>query len=145
MSGPLPDISMIDRFSPILETMRRPVCDDPVKPIASTPGWVTSASPISPPPGITLMAPAGVPASSNTFAISSSAQQVNSGGLTIMAFPVAKPGPTYSIGIITGKFHGVIAAQTPTGRRTVNILRFRSVVGIRSPLKRLASSAAIWK
>ena len=91
------------------------------------------------------MAPFGAPASSKTLAISSKAQEVNSGGLTMTAFPVARPGPTYSMGIITGKFQGVIATQTPTGRRTVNMRRCRLVVGISSPLRRLTSSAAIWK
>ena len=40
---------------------------------------------------------------------------MNSGGLTMTAFPVARQGPTYSIGIITGKFHGVIATQHRRG------------------------------
>jgi hypothetical protein len=80
---------MIDRFSPIDETIFSPVSDDPVKPTASTPGWVTREAPMSPAPGITEIAPLGTPASSKTFAISSSAHAVNSGGLTITALPVA--------------------------------------------------------
>ena len=100
---------------------------------------------MSPAPGITWIAPLGAPASSKTLAISSRAHDVNSGGLTMIAFPVASPGPTYSIGIITGKFQGVMATQTPTGRRTVNIRLCREVVGISSPVRRFTSSAAIWK
>ena len=46
---------------------------------------------------------------------------------------------------MTGKFQGVIAAQIPTGRLTVNMRRLRSVVGISSPFIRLASSAAMWR
>jgi hypothetical protein len=68
-----------------------------------------------------------------------------SGGFTITALPVARPGPIVSIGIITGKFHGVIAAQIPTGLRIVNIRRLRSVVGMSSPFIRFASSAAMWR
>ena len=70
---------------------------------------------------------------------------MNSGGLTITALPVASPGPMYSSGMVTGKFHGVIAAHTPTGRRKVNMRLLRSVVGITSPVRRLTSSAALRK
>jgi hypothetical protein len=145
MVGPLPDISMIERFRPIWETIFFPVSDDPVNPMASMPSWVTSISPTSPSPGMIEMAPLGTPASSNTSAISSRAHAVNSGGLTITALPVARPGPTYSIGIITGKFHGVIAAHTPD--RPADGEHAPGALGGRDHLapRRLTSSAAIWK
>ena len=145
MVGPLPDISMIERLIPIEEMIERPVSDDPVKPMASTPGCCTRVLPMSPAPGTTDTRPLGTPASSKALASSSSAQQVNSGGLAITALPVASPGPRYSSGIVTGKFHGVIATHTPTGRWKVNIRLLRSVVGIVSPESRLTSSAALRK
>ncbi len=61
------------------------------------------------------------------------------------AFPVANPGPMYSRGMVTGKFHGVMAAHVPTGRWNVNIRLLRSDVGITSPDSRFTSSAALRK
>ncbi len=90
-------------------------------------------------------APGGTPASVNASASFNNAHEVNSGGLTMRALPLASPGPTYSIGMVTGKFHGVIAAHTPTGRRNVNIRLPRSDVGITSPDSRFTSSAALRK
>ncbi len=89
--------------------------------------------------------PLGTPAVSNASASLSKPHGVNSGGLTITALPVAKPGPMYSNGMVTGKFHGVIAAHTPTGRLKVNIRLLRSVVGITLPSRRFTSSAALVK
>ncbi len=51
----------------------------------------------------------------------------------------------YSSGIVTGKFQGVIAAHTPTGRLNVNIRLRLSVVGMFRPSSRLMSSAALRK
>ena len=141
MVGPLPDISMIERFTPICEMIRFPVADEPVKPMASTPSWVTSCSPICASPGMIDTSPFGTPAASNAWASLSSAHEVWTGGLTMTALPVASPGPMYSSGMVTGKFHGVIAAHTPTGRRNVNMRTLRSVVGMTLPKSRLTSSA----
>ena len=145
MVGPLPDISMMERFTPIWDRMRLPVADEPVNPMASIPSWVTSASPMAAPPGMIETRPFGTPAASNASASLSRPQGVNSGGLTMTALPAANPGPMYSSGIVTGKFHGVIAAQTPTGRWKVNIRLLRSEVGMTLPSRRLMSSAALRK
>ena len=139
--GPLPDISMMDRFSPIARTMRSPVAEDPTNPTASMPGWVTSASPTAPGPGRIETRPAGTPASVNSSPRARQASGVSSGGLATTALPVASAGPTNSHMIMRGKFHGVIEAHTPTGVRKLNMRLFRSLLGMVSPYRRLASSA----
>jgi hypothetical protein len=45
----------------------------------------------------------------------STVNPVCAGGLTTWALPVARPGATNSANISSGKFHGVMIAQVPTG------------------------------
>src|SRR6266699_3098742 len=67
MLGLLPPSSMVTRLfvSAAIFMTCRPTSVDPVNEILSTSGWRTSAAPaVEPPPGTTLNAPAGNPASS---------------------------------------------------------------------------------
>ena len=66
---------------------------------------------------------------------------VDSAGLTTMGQPAASAGPTLRVIIAAGKFHGVIAAQTPIGSLTTTIRLSAAGVGSVSPATRLPSSA----
>ncbi len=90
------------------------VADDPMKPIASIPGWLTNSAPKVPSPGRMLTSPAGTPASSSTSTAASSVRGVCAGGLTTIALPVARPGATNSENMSTGKFQGITMPQVPT-------------------------------
>ena len=61
------------------------------------------------------------------------ASGVWTGGLHTIVLPVARAGARNSAMIISGKFHGVIAAQTPTGWRYVKMRLSRSTLGIVEP------------
>ena len=66
---------------------------------------------------------------------------VSVAGLSTSVQPAASAGPALRVIIAIGKFHGVIAAATPTGWRTVSTRRPAAFVGIVSPYRRFASSA----
>ena len=70
MAADLPPSSSVTRFncSPHNAAIRLPAAVEPVKPILSTPGWVTRCSPTSRPAGTMLTTPDGSPASSNVSA-----------------------------------------------------------------------------
>ena len=95
--------------------IRRPAAVEPVKATLSTPGWVTRCSPTSRPPGITLTAPGGTPASSRASASTKLDSGASGGGLTTTVHPAASAGATFHDDSVTGAFQGTIAATTPTG------------------------------
>ena len=64
---------------------------------------------------MTLNTPAGTPASSASLARARAHNGVSSDGLTTIVQPAASAQPTLRVIIAIGKFHGVIAAQTPIG------------------------------
>ena len=97
----------------------RPVADEPVNETLATSGCAISAWPTSPAPFTTLKAPAGMPASTARSAIRNSTSGVNSLGLTTTVQPVVSAAAIFQMPIISGKFHGTIAATTPTGSRRV--------------------------
>jgi hypothetical protein len=66
-----------------------------------------------------LSTPAGNPACSASCASSSEVSGASSGGLRTTAHPAASAGAIFQEPIIVGEFHGVIAATTPIGCRTV--------------------------
>ncbi len=70
-----------------------------------------------PKPGSTLSTPAGMPASSASSAMRMAVSGDFSDGLTITELPVARAGPSFQAVMIIGKFHGTMAATTPTGSR----------------------------
>ncbi len=72
-----------------------------------------------PDPVITLSTPGGNP---RAVAISPSANAVSGvwlAGFKITVFPIASAGATFHTAMSKGKFHGTIAATTPTGSRNV--------------------------
>ena len=98
----------------------RPVEVAPVKATLSTPGCATSGAPASSPkPVTTLKTPGGKPASSTSSANSSVEAGACSAGLTTTQQPAASAGATFQLISSTGEFHGVMAATTPTGSRSV--------------------------
>ena len=70
-----------------------------------------------------LTTPGGAPASSIARRTSAAVSGVALAGLTTLAQPAAMAGPSLRVIMAAGKFHGVIAAATPTGwRRTMTRL-----------------------
>ena len=97
-----------------------PVQVSPVNAILSMPGCSTIACPsFAPGPVRTFSTPGGRPTS---IAISPSASAVSGvwlAGLTMMVLPHASAGAIFHTAMSSGKFHGTIAAQTPSGSRSV--------------------------
>ena len=91
----------------------------PVKQSAST---FASASrrPVAEPPQSTWKLDSGHPTLANALASSADAKGVDSAGFQMSEFPIAKAGPAYSTGMLIGKFHGVIAATTPSPIRSTS-------------------------
>src|SRR6201999_1716893 len=101
---------------------------EPVNDTLSTPGLVTRARPMSVAPGNTLKTPAGSPALSATSASSSASSGVSGDGLSTTVLPAASAGTYLNADSVCGKFHGVIAATTPTGQC---VTRARVPAGLR--------------
>src|SRR5690606_37428801 len=77
---------------------------------------VVSTSPIAcGSPVRTLKTPGGKPASLARCTSASAENGVNSDGFNTTVQPTANAGATFRVIIAAGKFHGVIAATTPTG------------------------------
>ena len=85
--------------------------------------------------------PAGIPARSARTPSANALSGVSSEGLTTTEHPAASAAAAFLVIMASGKFHGVMAAHTPTGWRVAKTLVSRSCVGITSPYARLASSA----
>ncbi|SUJ33852.1 Uncharacterised protein [Sphingomonas paucimobilis] len=85
-----------------------------------TSGWLTSAAPTSWPYPVTMFtAPAGNPASTINSPSRNVVSEVSSEGFSTTVQPNAIAGAIFWIAWPIGKFHGVIPATTPTGRRSV--------------------------
>src|SRR6478735_8553325 len=91
----------------------------PTNEIASTSGWVRSASTASASPCTTVCTPSGNPASRTSSASNNDADGSFSDGLCTNALPHASALASIHIGTITGKLNGVTPATTPTGWSTV--------------------------
>ena len=83
--------------------------------------------------GTTLNTPAGTPASIASCAAASAESGVSSAGFATMAHPAASAGATLRISMALGKFHGVIAAHTPTGSRVTKAFAPPTGAGMISP------------
>src|SRR6185437_966377 len=92
---------------------------EPVKLILRTSGWEVSSVPIAPlPEPVTMLrTPAGIPARTPSSARASAERGVWIAGLQTIVQPAARAGPTLRVIMAAGKFHGVMAATTPTGWR----------------------------
>ena len=113
-----PPSSRVSRF-PVPATVRwicLPTSVDPVNATLSTPGWATSAAPVSPSPVSTFTTPGGSPACWHTSASSSAVSGVVSAGLSTQVFPAASAGASFHAAISSGKFHGITCPATPIGR-----------------------------
>ncbi len=97
--------------------IRLPISVEPVKATLSTPGWVTSAIPISPGPVMMLTTPGGRSAWRQTSAKRSADSGVVEAGLRTTVLPAARAGAIFQASISSGKFHGMIWAATPSGSR----------------------------
>ena len=105
MFGDFPPSSSVTRFSVSapLRMIIFPTSFEPVNPTLSTLGWATSGAPhVSPKPVRTFRTPAGSPASSRIFGISSAVSGVCSAGFRITVHPAAIAGATFCTAIIIG-------------------------------------------
>jgi len=120
----------------------RPTSVEPVKVILRTSGCEVSWLPIARVslPVTTLKTPAGTPARRASSAIASAVRGVWLAGLTTMLQPAARAGPALRVIMAAGKFHGVIAAQTPMGSLSTTMRAVSRGAGMTSPRTRLASS-----
>ena len=126
ISAELPPSSRWTRLSsrPASSPTRRPAAVEPVNEMMRTSGSVTTASPVSGPPGSTCSRPSGSPASSKTRAIATPPQTaVRGSGLRITALPSASAGATDRMARICGKLNGAITPTTPTGTRSAKLSR----------------------
>ena len=72
----------------------------------------------------TLNTPFGTPASTASSASSSVEVGVTSDGLATTVLPAARAGNSFQPSRPSGVFHGVMAATTPIGSRTVYVVKF---------------------
>ena len=98
-----------------------PAAVDPVNESASTPGCSASADPVEASPVTTFRTPGGTPASSASSASRRAVSGASGAGLWTTAFPHASAGAIFHEAIVSGKFQGVMTAQTPSGSRIVAV------------------------
>ena len=111
-----------------------PIGVDPVKVSLRTMGLAVITPPIATAsPVTTLKTPGGTPARCASSASASAESGVCSAGLSTIVQPAASAGATLRVIIADGKFHGVIAAQTPTGSRVTTTWRSANGDGMTSP------------
>src|SRR5215469_11638207 len=91
-----------------------PTAVEPVKESLRTIGLLVISPPIAfSAPVTTENTPFGRPARPASTAIASAEKGVCGAGFTTMVQPAASAGPHFRVIIAAGKFHGVIAVQTP--------------------------------
>ena len=94
----------------------------PVKAIRSTWGCRTSISPTARSgPAITLTTPAGTRLAAMIFPSASAESGVSGDGLSTTVLPVTSAIASFQQAMRCGKFHGTIAAQTPSGSRRTTL------------------------
>lgn len=121
----------------------RPISVEPVKRMWRTSGLPVSSGPISGvAPTTTLSTPAGSPARSASSAKASAVSGVCSAVFTTIVRLASSAGPTLRVVIAAGKFHGVIAAHTPSGSLSTTTRPDGPGPSKMSPRPRLASSAS---
>ena len=111
-----------------------PIPVEPVKDSLRTIGLAQISPPMSrAAPVTTLKTPGGMPARSASSASARAEKGVCVAGLAIIVQPAASAAPALRVIIAAGKFHGVIAAQTPTGSRVTSRRRSGPFGGMISP------------
>src|SRR5476649_289199 len=104
--------------------------------MASLMAWVSPATP--------LITPFGTPACCARANKANAESGVLLAGLISTVQPAASAGPSLRVNMANGKFHGVMAATTPTGSRVAKMREWDLAGGIISPLTRFACSANHW-
>src|SRR5215813_7480137 len=122
--------------------MCMPTAVDPVKLTPLTRGSETNRSPTALGPITRFRTPPGKPAFSNRRVRNTADHGVSDEGLNTTVLPQASAGTILRTGLTTGKFHGVMAATTPSGSSTVKQLSAGRSLGKVCPDKRSASPAA---
>src|SRR4030095_1407245 len=116
----------------------RPRGEEPVNDSLRTMSLDVRASPIGPGWPVTMLrTPAGKPTRSASTARARAESGVSSDGFSTIVQPAASAGATFRVIIAFGKFHGVIAAHTPTGSFSTTMRRSAVGEGIVSPYTRL--------
>ena len=144
MNGALPPSSMVSLFTVPAHCAMSflPTAVEPVKVTLRTRGLEVSSPPIAAAsPVMMLSTPGGTPARSASTAAASAEKGVWPAGLHTSVQPAASAGPALRVIMASGKFHGVIAATTPTGWRSTTRRLSAWCAGITSPYRRLPSSA----
>ena len=113
--------------------IRRAATPPPVKLIFAIPGCETSAAPTSGPKPVTTFSAPGGRTSPSSVATSTTLGEANSDGLSTSVFPAASAGAIFCALVISGEFHGMMAAITPNGSRVVKTCEVSSSVGIVMP------------
>ena len=140
--GDLPPSSSVTRLivAAAPAAIDRPTAVEPVNATLATSGCSTSRAPhVEPGPATTLTTPSGSPASSASRSNSSAVSGVSSAGLSTTVLPAARHGASFHEAIVSGKFHGVIRATTPSGSR--NVIATPPATGIVSPSSRSTAPA----
>ena len=102
--------------------IRRPTTVEPVKETLSTSGCEASSSPtVAPPPVMTFTTPLGRSVSSSSSARRSAVSGVLDAGLSTQELPIASAGASFQTAMTSGKFQGMIPAQTPIGSRSTKL------------------------
>ncbi|CAH0326199.1 hypothetical protein SRABI106_04585 [Rahnella aquatilis] len=127
--------------SALLRTSVLPISVEPVKETLRTALLVIITSLMAPvSPATPLITPSGTPASCASCNKANADSGVLLAGLIRPVQPAASAGPSLRVSIASGKFHGVMAATTPTGSRVARMREPDLAGGMISPLARLASS-----
>src|SRR6266403_1493959 len=111
-----------------------PISVEPVKVSLRTIGFDVISPPISAAGPVTHdRTPFGTPARSASSHSASAENGVAVAGFRTIVQPAAKAGPALRVIIAAGKFHGVIAAHTPTGSLVTTMRLSEACAGIVSP------------
>ena len=86
-----------------------------MKATLSTPGWATSAAPVSPAPVRMLTTPGGRSACWRISARRRADSGVVSAGFSTQVLPVANAGASFQAAMRRGKFQGMTCPATPSG------------------------------
>jgi len=136
MNGALPPNSS-DNFLTVpahCSISNLPTSVEPVKVNLRTVGFEVSSLPTSFDGPVTQeKTPFGTPARSANSHNAKAENGVAVAGFSTIVQPAAKAGPALRVIIAAGKFHGVIAAHTPTGSFVTTIRLSEACAGIVSP------------
>src|SRR5437773_2362919 len=111
-----------------------PISVEPVKVSLRTIGFEVISPPISEEPPVTQeKTPCGTPARSASSQRASAENGVALAGFSTIVQPAASAGPHLRVIIAAGKFHGVIAQQTPIGSLVTTMRLSAPCDGIVSP------------